>query len=245
MVNNLKLRLEHAALVALVCGVLAGCEGGGGKVTLRFGTYNFGGCGTLTTEIDLAAGKSSIARLPDGRLDCALDLLLANEGCEVSFEQLPDGHTIRVRIRDCEIPPIADLFECGFSSADSVALRLATGSECECYHRQTCENYNPPLCNETPPVCIGHDGGPAACEICNNEIDDNGNGEADCDDEDCELTDVCGWESPGTTITCSTMTTMVTSTTLAVFQDADGADAASPERDTGLSPTRSTERARR
>jgi hypothetical protein len=57
---------------------------------------------------------------------------------------------------------------------------------------------------------VNEEGGVVGCESCGNGIDDNGNGDVDCSDENCHRTEVCGFG--WTTVTCTN--TILDSTTL-------------------------------
>jgi hypothetical protein len=134
--------------------------------------------------------------------------LLTQAGCQASFDQADDGSTLTVTIDNCEVTE-GTLFSCGFRSGDLQALNASTAGACECALEPIC-HLNGSTCYQTPGICVSENPAADDCEDCGNDLDDDGDGEADCDDGDCFLD--CGFGL--STITCSstTVSTITTST---------------------------------
>jgi hypothetical protein len=203
-----------AALGLLLPAMLASCGsgGGGGSVRLFFGTNGDGGCDEVVVEVDLEAAGAVLARRDDQSADCALGALLDTAGCEIAVEEVDGGDTLRVTIDDCTIPPIAALFECGFSEADLSEFDDVAIADCDCETSG---------CDQTPPVCVSGDDDPRSCEDCDNGQDDDLNGLEDCEDPNCEHAAVCG-ETPTTTLPDTTTTTAPDTTTTTTTLPVDG-----------------------
>ncbi len=206
-------RLQVGVVPLTLFVVVAGCasddSGTVGTERFYFGTNNIRECEPITVDVDLATAQAVVARLTDGSLDCELNGFLAAYGCTGIFSELDGGGTLRVVIDGCEVPPVSDLFACEFSKGDLSGFVFATSAECDCVGEPLCR-YNA-FCDRTPGICASEDADPGACEDCANDIDDDGNGSVDCDDQNCHKED-CGWGL--TTITCSTTSTTTTTTTI-------------------------------
>jgi hypothetical protein len=189
--------------------MLASCGGGGGggEIRLFFGTNGDGGCDEVVVEVDLEAAGAVLSRRDDQSVDCALGALLDTAGCEIDVEEIDGGDTLRVTIDGCTIPPIAALFECGFSEADLSEFDDVAVADCECESSG---------CDQTPPVCVSGNDDPRSCEDCDNGQDDDLNGLEDCEDPNCEHAAVCE-ETPTTTLPDTTTTTAPDTTTTTVL----------------------------
>lgn len=192
----------RTGVVALsIGGLLAGCGSDGRGLSFFFGVNGNGNCSTLVVDVDLDAAGALLDE-KGGAVDCVLSSLLENRGCDVTFTEIQGGDVLRVTISGCTIPAVASLFECGFKDAD--LSELADQVEAQC----TCSSQG---CDTTPPVCVSEDSDPGSCEDCNNGQDDDGNGDTDCDDANCQYSPLC---EPVTTTTTTTSTTTTTTTTL-------------------------------
>ena len=171
----------------LATALLPGCNGGGGdKTTVFFGSNGRGDCRTLTVRVSID---------PDDLGACGLDPALAAAGCELLVAE-HDG-VVEINVLGCIVPESASLFSCGFDDIDALNVQRLTESLCGCVDR----------CDPFPPICVSTDGDRTSCEICVNGLDDDGNGEADCGDDNCRHVDPCA------TTTTSTSSTTTTSTT--------------------------------
>lgn len=182
-------------------GLLAGCDGNGGGLNFFFGVNGNGSCSNLVVDVDLEAAGAFLDDNGEA-VDCVLSSLLENDGCDATFTEIEGGDVLRVTISGCTIPAIASLFECGFEDADLSELADQVDAQCTCSSQG---------CDTTPPVCVSEDSDPGSCEDCDNGKDDDGNGDTDCDDDNCQYSPVC---EPETTTTTTTSTTSTTSTTL-------------------------------
>ncbi|HXC53406.1 MAG TPA: hypothetical protein VN634_21145 [Candidatus Limnocylindrales bacterium] len=173
--------------------------GGGGAITLRrfFGMNGDGNCTNVVVTVDLAAAGAVLAR-SDGDLDCAIDAVLAGNGCHGTFTELENGDTLRVTISGCTIPATTNLFICGFEDADLSELTSESSAQCTCATAG---------CDNSPPLCIDDNLDPRSCEDCDNNKDDDGNGLKDCADPNCEHSPLCEG-SPATTIETVTTSTL-------------------------------------
>lgn len=206
-----KRRLLLELLALAFAGLAAGCHGGGGPAVVReyFGTNNIRECEPIEVDVDLAKAEAVLALRTDGSVDCVLDAALAGDGCDILATVSEDGATLRVSIGACEVPPVANLFHCGFTRGDLSALRSATRGFCTCVGEPACRLNI--YCDPTPGICVNGTPDPGACEDCFNGKDDDGNGNADCWwDQNCHVED-CGYGQ--STVTCTYTTTTSTSTT--------------------------------
>ncbi|HXC51386.1 MAG TPA: hypothetical protein VN634_10915 [Candidatus Limnocylindrales bacterium] len=207
--------LCNGAFGLSACLLLVSCDdgssgGGPPPVRLFFSQNNFGSCESLVTEIDLQDANAVLAHKGDGSPDCAINAALSD--CDVSFTEINDGSTLRVAIADCRIPAIATIFDCSFKKANLVALDEQTHSDCSCNADPVCI-FNS-TCLELPALCINadpdHD-----CELCFNDIDDDGNGKVDCADPKCDAD--CGVGQ--STLTCPASSTTTTTTSSSTITD--------------------------
>ncbi len=195
-----------------VCLLLISCDdgdsgGGPPPVRLFFSQDNYGSCEGLVTEIDLHDAGSVLAHNSDGSADCAIDAALSD--CDVSFAEINEGATLRVAVTGCEIPAIATIFSCSFKKADVLALDREQHSDCLCDVGPIC-HFNS-TCLEFPSLCINSDPN-KECEMCGNDIDDDGNGQIDCGDSKCDAE--CGVGQSTVTCPASSSTTTTTSTSI-------------------------------
>jgi len=205
------LRFHVCLLLLAFLVVVVGCDSDDGDAVgtqrFYFGTNNIRECEPITVDVNLATAQAVVARQPDGSPDCELNGFLAAYGCTGTFNELDGGGTLRVVIDGCEVDPVADLFSCEFSEGDLSGFVFATSAECDCVGEPICR-FNA-FCDQTPGICVSDDADPGACEDCSNDVDDDGNGFVDCDDQNCH-TEECGWGL--TTITCTTTSTSTTTT---------------------------------
>lgn len=199
-----------SVLMLAVVVIATGCDdsddgGSAGTVRAFFGSSNIRECMPIEVEVDLLADHVVVARRDNGSLDCAIDASLVNLGCTGTFDLAYAGQTLRVVIDGCEVPPVASLFECGFSEGNIASIGSDVFAFCECVGEPICHLNI--FCDSTPEICVSDEANPSACEDCSNGVDDDGNGETDCADPNCHVEE-CGYGQ--TTITCPTSTTTTT-----------------------------------
>lgn len=191
-----------AGPVLAFAGLLLSCDGGNGGgpsvTSLFFTVRGYGDCDHVEVHVDLDAAGAVLARHSDDSLDCALSAALAGDGCTAEFAQSGDGEALDVRIRDCDVPDLAGLFECGFTQGDIEILESATTAECRCADEPVCELNSP--CATDPFICIKSDPDPATCNDCTG-----------CEDPHCAHTADCGFGQ--STVTCPTSSTTSTTAT--------------------------------
>jgi hypothetical protein len=192
-------------LLCFVALAVAACDDGGGGTAQRFfGMNNRGPCSSITVTLDLETAQTVLARQDDGAVDCALDTLLAQDGCQVSFDEAVDGSTLTVTIDGCQITE-STLFRCGFHGGALTALNASTDAACACATEPIC-HLNGATCYTVPGICVSEDSAAHDCETCFDGDDNDGDGKVDCDDGDCFVD--CGVGL--TTVTCSSTTTSTT-----------------------------------
>ena len=123
--------LGRAALSMAMAATLAACGGdgnGGGAVRVFFGANGSGGCDEVVIEVNLEEIDGVLSVDDEGALQCALDELLADDGCDVDFDLAEDGENLTVTITGCEVPAVASLFECFFDDVDTSEIQAATSS---------------------------------------------------------------------------------------------------------------------
>ncbi len=192
--------------------LLASCDSSGGPTTVHFSMSNYDGCVVAALDVDLDEVKARVARKPDGTADCEISASLGQRGCRMTIQEQgsDENGTLFVEIDECQVGSITEMFSCRFLEADLDFLNLEA-SDCGCLtHHDSC--YTNGICD----VCAVGSPGRKGCEDCDNGADDDGDSHTDCDDNDCELTQDCGFGR--TTITCTdstetTFTTLTTSTT--------------------------------
>jgi hypothetical protein len=217
-------KVGMGAVALTLAGVLGGCNNGSGSGLIRlfFGINGDGDCTSVIVDVDLNDADAIIAHDEFGDVQCALNAILDDEGCDVSFNELENGN-LRVVISGCTIPAITNLFSCLFEEVDISDLQDNSAAQC------TCDEQG---CDGTPPICITIDpeDDPRTCEDCDNGIDDDDNGLTDCDDPNCENSPQCepttttsvtststSFESTTTTSSTSTTVSITTSTTNETF----------------------------
>jgi hypothetical protein len=172
-----------------------------------------GDCERITVTIDMQSADALLAPPVEGRDQCDIYKVLENRGCDFEVETIDDGRLLQVTIDDCRIDERSGLFRCAFSDGELEDIDLHTTAVCDCVDAR---------CDDTPRLCVSSDSEDAACETCNNGVDDDGNGEVDCDD------DACSAECATTTTDTSTSTSntfglstqpTVSSTTSTTFPD--------------------------
>jgi len=202
-------KVGMGAVALTLAGVLGGCNNGDGDSLIRlfFGINGNGNCSGVTVIVDLDDAEAFIARDQDGEVQCVLNAVLENNGCDIDFSE--QNGNLRADISGCTIPAISNLFSCLFEDVDISELQETSSATCQC----TTQN-----CDGDPPVCISLDPDPTSCEDCDNGIDDDGNGETDCDDPNCENFPGCSptttTSTTSTTVPDTTTTTVTTSTTV-------------------------------
>lgn len=197
-------KVGMGAFALTLAGVLGGCNNGGGGngILLYFGINGSGSCDVVVVDVDLEDADAEIARDAEGAVQCVLDQDLEDDGCDIDFEE--DGGHLIATISGCTIQGVSNLFSCVFEHVDISDLNANATAQCDC--RQE-------ACDPTPPVCISPVRDPRSCEDCDNGVDDDDDGEVDCDDPDCSNDPVCNGTTTSTTSTTSTTTTSSTSTT--------------------------------
>lgn len=184
---------------------LGACSGDGGAnaVKIFFGANGNGACDRIVVTVDLEAAGAELERDNEGVIQCALDELLADDGCDVVVNESEDGTQLTITIDGCSVPAIAALASCFFTDVDTSEIQAATEALCQC---------STPGCEENPPICAGEDADPSACEDCSNDDDDDDNGLTDCEDPNCRFDEVCQ-DTTTTSTTVTTTTTLDTTTT--------------------------------
>ncbi|HEY2774174.1 MAG TPA: hypothetical protein VGK20_09005 [Candidatus Binatia bacterium] len=193
------MRVTTASLVVGFASValigLASCSGSGGLPAVKFffGTNGAGACSALTVSVDLDAASSVTALENDGSPSCDLSATLVALGCQATFTSavVAGANTLAANISGCSIPDSADVFECRFTAANADQIGPATAASCTCQQDG---------CDRTPPVCVNQDPSPGACEICDNGIDDDGNGLVDCEDPNCRHFPQCRGDTTTTSL---------------------------------------------
>lgn len=189
-------------------------------VQLFFNMHNFEDCSETTFSVDLDAAGAELARLDDGDVDCSGSPALLATGCVIEFSEFRDGTVLHVSVSGCEIKGESNLASCRFTAGDSEAIEAGTNASCDCAHEPVCY-LNGATCSRSPHLCVAAASAPWACEDCSNGVDDDGDGDRDCDDANCiETTFECGGIG-GSTITCpsSSTTTTTTSSTMPPIVD--------------------------
>ncbi|HYC55429.1 MAG TPA: hypothetical protein VEL28_10905 [Candidatus Binatia bacterium] len=187
-------------------------------LTLFFGTVGAGSCDSVVVEVDLAAADAVLA---EGSL-CGFNGQLAAAGCDVDFAS--DGETLLVTIAGCTIPAFLDLFHCQFHTVDISDINVVSTADCDCTTAS---------CDPDPPLCVSESPDPGSCEDCDNGIDDDVDGDIDCEDEQCsnhpdctdnETTSTTTTSTSTSTSTSSSTTTSTTTTTQECGDIGDGCD---------------------
>lgn len=194
---RMKFRIAGAGFVIVLLAGLGGCSNGNGPALVRvfFGINGAGSCDSVRVDVSLSAADAAVATQSAGDPRCAIDAALAASGCDATFDV--DGDILSATITGCQVPAVASLFECDFESID---VSLAAGMA-----EALCDCDGDPTCDLAPPVCASQSDDPGACEDCHNGIDDNADGDADCDDRNCEWDEGC--RNLSTTTTSTTYTT--------------------------------------
>lgn len=198
----------RATAVALAI-LTGGCDSGDGHGTERvfFSMSNYEGCTVAFTTLKLGSPDSELVRNGDGSADCTLTPELASAGCTMSFEENSEAETLRIAVSGCRVPTLSNLFSCEYRKAAMNVLNTEEGATCGCLsYPESC--YVNGVCD----LCASQDANRAGCENCSNNTDDDGDGFADCDDDDCELTSECGYGR--STLPCPSTTVTTTSTTV-------------------------------
>jgi hypothetical protein len=208
------------ALVALA--LYTSCndgDGAPGPVTVHYSMTNYDGCVEEEASLELAAAHSVVARTDTGVPDCTLDERLASRGCTMIVGDVNAGERLTILVR-CGVGDHTPLFSCKFTTIDLAALNDDANISCGCLAQQdAC--YTHGVCD----LCASETTERTGCEECDEGLDEDGDGEIDCDDTDCELTQECGFGR--TTITCSDSTsTSTTSSTLEFVLEAVEPEAA-------------------
>lgn len=203
----------RSALALALVVTLADCGGGGGggggagqRIRVYFGMNGDGACNSVVVRVDLADADAVLARTNDQAPECELDRALVVSGCQATFQELANGEQLVVAITGCSIPAVTNLFSCVFTEVDLSDLGSESSAQCSC----TVSG-----CNGRPPLCVDEDRDPRSCEDCDNGLDDDGNGLADCDDPNCAHAPECNPVST-TTVTLpppSSTTTLEPTTT--------------------------------
>lgn len=174
-------RIGTTSLVSLSL-AFAGCSNGSGPALVRlfFGVNSPGVCESALVEVSLSAADAMLATAPGGAPRCEIDAALATSGCEGEFTL--NGNVLVAGITGCDVPAVANLFDCFFEKVDLSATAAMAQALCTCGESD---------CDEEPPICVSDVSGPGSCENCQNGVDDNGDGDTDCNDRNCEWGDGC------------------------------------------------------
>jgi hypothetical protein len=197
-------KVGMGALALTLAGVLGGCnngDGGGALIRLFFGINGQGNCTQVIVDVNLDDANAVIARDEFGDVQCVINTLLDNAGCDITFTEFENGD-LRAVISGCTIPAVSSLFSCFFEDVDISELEDTASAQCSCVT---------PGCDENPPICISLDDDPESCEDCDNNIDDDDDGLVDCNDPNCRNAPECAITT--TTSTTSTTNTIETTTT--------------------------------
>jgi hypothetical protein len=194
----------RALFVASVAFALGSCTNGGTPPTVLFiGTNGTGSCFETIVVLDLEAAGARVSRTRDEHPDCRIDALLEASGCDARFVESNDRDELRIVVDSCSVPATTSLASCAFFLEGETNLTpFVTSSQCSCTGEQ---------CLDILGVCVGEDDDPGACEHCTNQIDDDGNGQADCADANCAADPAC-MDVTTTTSTTSTSNSFVVST---------------------------------
>jgi hypothetical protein len=206
-VNHLLRSTCSGILAVATASLLASCKDEGGVLDVFFWARGDGDCERITITIDMQSADALLAPPVEGRDQCDLYKVLENRGCDFEVETIDDGRLLQVTIDDCEIDERSGLFRCAFSDGEIEDIDLHTTAVCDCVDAR---------CDDTPRLCVSSDSEDAACETCNNGVDDDGNGDVDCEDEACSAECVTTTSSTSTStsnsVGLSTQPTMSTST---------------------------------
>jgi hypothetical protein len=194
-----------AAALALML-LVASCDGGGSSMLrVHFSiTSNHGGCDGADVRLYLDSSDAVLGRNADGTLSCQIAPVLASRGCSLAVDESDDGTWVEFRV-DCPIGTVSDFFYCDFLEANVSSPHLGLVTNCGC---------DPTSCHLLGRcvVCASVDEDGSTCEHCDNNVDDDGDGDVDCEDSDCDFTEECGYGV--STLQCGSMTTTTTSTSL-------------------------------
>ncbi len=188
--------IRSAACAVAAAALLSSCQDETGILDAFFGARGMGDCERLTVTIDLDDAGAVLGPAIEGEDDCSLSEILDDAGCTIDADPIDSGR-LRVIVAGCRIDDRAPLFRCGFADGELVAIADHTTAVCDCFAGS---------CDVTPPICVGGDPDLDDCEDCDNGIDDDGNGEEDCEDAACEDSGDCNL----LTTTTSSSTTFVT-----------------------------------
>jgi hypothetical protein len=211
------LRPSKSLVFAVLLSVVAastGCDNGGGPKSVRryFGSHHFGECRAIDIRVELDSPEFTIVRNQDGTFDCAPTAALVAAGCdiEIDVDETGGASFLHVAISGCLIDEEESFFDCAVVGEDRSLVEAATEATCDCEDETVCE-LNGSRCDTRPHVCVNTIESPF-CELCSNEADDDGNGEIDCDDDNCMFTRDCGFHRGSSTVTCSSTTTTTPTT---------------------------------
>jgi hypothetical protein len=205
-VNDLLRTIRTTVFAIATASLLASCRDEGGVSDAFFWMHGAGDCSQVTATIDLERADAVLGPGIEGEQECSLYYILENNGCDIDVDPIDSGR-LRVIVSGCRIGDITGLFRCGFSDGDLLVIAEHTTAICDCFG---------PRCDETPPLCVSDDDQLSSCEVCDNGTDDDGDGLADCDDNQCE--NYCGISTTTSTSTTDShglSTSTTTSTTLA------------------------------
>jgi hypothetical protein len=188
-----------ATLVAVLASAMLGaCDSGGGVPgePLYFGIRGSDSCDRVIVGIDLDLAGADLVFNPDGSPACEPTDEL--EFCEMRIDDVDTGF-MRVTMEGCdEVRRASTLFSCRFREPEISRFESATSALCDCGDTNNCDSGTPVCTSETKQA--------NDCERCDNDIDDDHDGDTDCDDANCRYSGFCVTPStiPQTTTTSST-----------------------------------------
>jgi hypothetical protein len=201
-------RLPFTGAVALMSTLLlAHCDGDGNSTQRVYFsmTSNYDGCAGEEVRLYLDSSDAVLGRNEDGSVSCQLEPALADDSCDLVVREDENGAWFDFWMDDCRISNVANLFYCDFVQVTGTGPNLGLVTSCGC---------GPTSCHLLGrcSLCASLDPDRSNCENCDNNVDDDGDGRADCEDFDCDFSEECGYGA--TTLLCdSTTTTTTTSST--------------------------------
>lgn len=207
--------LVVVSIAGLLAALSAGCGGGGGggPVALFFGYGASGGdqdCERLEFDIDVEGADAVLATDTEGVVDCLASAYSDQFGCDVTFDEGDDGHLL-VTVAGCGFMEFNALFQCGFDEVDLDELTNHVSVVCHC---------EADGCDLGPPACVGDSATLDSCELCDDDIDNDGDRQTDCADPNCEWSNKCYADTTSTTTTeePTTTTTLPDDSCLVTFR---------------------------
>jgi hypothetical protein len=200
--------------------LLPGCTGDGPSVQRAYFSTNnaYDGCSSIRVSLYLDSSEAVLDRNDDGTINCQIDPARAGDGCRLLVSEQVDEARVDIDIVGCDIDVVSDLFHCDFRQLDASSRDLGVAANCLCTPT-SCHFFG--QCS----LCVSDDASRSTCERCDNDVDDDGDGDMDCWDDDCAFLEECfgcgttrcyGTSSTTTTTDTTTSTSPTTTTTLEV-----------------------------